>query len=272
MRWKGRSAVSKYSLLIGSVVRPSRILGIFAFPFAFLANSAFADSAAAQADLPKICEDAAIHASVQTGVPLSVLKAISLNETGRRHGGVIRPWPWTVNMEGKGVWFESRDAALAYVYKHFKRGARSFDLGCFQINYKWHGKAFNSIEEMFDPGKNALYAARFLLDLYGEKGNWSAAAGAYHSRTEKYASRYRKRFERFRLAFAGEDEIPALPAGEPAQPAARRKAAAAPQPRINTYPLLQGGSQKSLMGSLMPLGGKREIVPLIGAPDRGGQI
>jgi len=44
------------------------------------------------------------------------------------------------------------------------------------------------------------------------------------------------------------------------------------QPRINTYPLLQGGSQQSLMGSLMPLGGKRKIVPLIGAPDRGGQI
>ena len=268
---EGRSTVAKQDLLIKLVIHPFWLFGICMFHLAILVGSAFANSAGPEADLPSVCDKAAIYASVRTGVPLSVLKAISLNETGRRHGGVMRPWPWTVNMEGKGVWFDTRDAALAYVYKHFKRGARSFDLGCFQINYKWHGKAFNSIEDMFDPKKNALYAARFLLELYGEKGNWGAAAGAYHSRTEKYASRYRKRFERFRLALAGEDETPALPEREAAQPAGRRKAELAPLPRVNTYPLLQGGSQKSLMGSLMPLGSKREIIPLIGAAGRGGR-
>ena len=47
-------------------------------------------------------------------------------------------------MEGKGKWFQTRDEALSYVFKHFKRGARSFDVGCFQINFKWHGQAFPS--------------------------------------------------------------------------------------------------------------------------------
>ena len=63
----------------------------------------------------------------------AVLKAISLTETGRKTGGQFRPWPWTVNMEGTGHWFDTLDEARAYVSREFKRGARSFDVGCFQI-------------------------------------------------------------------------------------------------------------------------------------------
>ena len=62
-------------------------------------------------------------------------------------------------------------------------GRRSFDVGCFQINYHWHGHNFPSLEAMFDPDTGADYAARFLQSLYAERGNWSAAAGAYHSQT-----------------------------------------------------------------------------------------
>jgi soluble lytic murein transglycosylase-like protein len=63
------------------------------------------------------------------------------------------------------------------------RGARSYDVGCFQINYRWHGQHFASLDQMFDPDANAAYAARFLSELYAEFGDWSRAAGAYHSRT-----------------------------------------------------------------------------------------
>ena len=119
-------------------------------------------SGLAKADPSQICDAAARTASAQTGVPLTVLQAISLTETGRKSNGRIRPWPWTVNMEGKGVWFDGPDEAKAYAFRNYKRGARSFDLGCFQLNFKWHGHAFASIEEMFDPEANALYAANFL--------------------------------------------------------------------------------------------------------------
>jgi len=201
-----------------------------------------------------ICDQAAAYAAQQTGVPISVLQAISLNETGKKRNGTMRPWPWTVNMEGKGVWFDTQDAARAYVYQNYKRGARSFDVGCFQINFKWHGKAFSSIEEMFDPKPNALYAARFLLDLYAEKGSWSAAAGAYHSRTPKYADRYRKRFERFRAALAGKT-APQMPSPPIAPVVVAQAAAPIPRkPRVNLYPLLQANSSRRSLGSLVPLG------------------
>lgn len=205
-------------------------------------------------DIPEICETVAIQAAKLTGVPISVLKAISLAETGRKFEGAFRPWPWTVNMEGKGMWFDSRDQALRYATDHFERGARSFDVGCFQINYKWHHEAFTSIEQMFDPLANALYAADFLKSLYAEKGSWGAAAGAYHSRNARYADGYQARFETIRARFAALDGVP-LPEVAP-EVLALATAGVDPQLReavirINTYPLLQGGGE-GLMGSLVP--------------------
>ncbi len=141
-----------------------------------------------------LCEASAIEASRASGVPLSVLRAIALTETGRLTNGRLEPWPWTVNMEGKGTWFKDRNAAIDYAERHMERSAVSFDIGCFQINYKWHGDAFRSVAHMFEPEANAHYAARFLAELYDEFGNWTLAAGAYHSRTPKYANRYRRRF------------------------------------------------------------------------------
>ncbi len=194
-----------------------------------------------------ICESAAEVASRESGVPLEVLRAISLTETGRRSGGAFLPWPWTVNMEGVGKWFDDLASAQSYVDRHFARGARSFDVGCFQINYKWHGAAFSSIEDMFDPLTNARYAARFLSELYGEFGDWSKAAGAYHSRTPKFARKYMARFDRIRA------DLPALPEIAPdtilvsdGAPAHGR------EPPVNRYPLLRADGRSSV-ASLVPL-------------------
>jgi len=236
----------------------------------------------ARADLSEICDHAAVQAAKATGVPISVLKAISLNETGRKRDGAFRPWPWTVNMEGKGAWFETEDEARAFVYDHFKRGAVSFDVGCFQINYKWHHEAFTSIEQMFEPLANALYAAEFLQSLYAEKGTWSGAAGAYHSRNAKYADKYTARFETFRAKFLAEDGVP-LPDVPDTVLAAATEGVDVEQRRevirINTYPLLQAGGTGQL-GSLVPLGaasgrslvsGQEQNPPDEPAPDEQGE-
>lgn len=142
-----------------------------------------------------MCDSAARSAARHHDIPARVLLAITRVETGRQKSGKLTPWPWTVNMEGKGRWFDTEDQARAYVFKHFKAGARSFDVGCFQINYKWHSRAFRSIDEMFDPALSADYAARFLKKLYAEFGDWTKAAGAYHSRTPVYANRYAAKYD-----------------------------------------------------------------------------
>ncbi len=155
----------------------------------FLAQAADAATTAA------LCDRAAQRAALAEDVPLDVLKAIARVETGRTLDGVLEPWPWTVNREGQGYWFASEVEAKSYVFDIFKSGVRSFDVGCFQINYRWHGKAFRSIDAMFDPDENATYAARFLAQLYAELGSWPAAAGAYHSRTQHLAASYSDRFQ-----------------------------------------------------------------------------
>lgn len=192
-----------------------------------------------------ICERAAQQVSTETGVPLSVLRAITLTETGRNKGGSFQPWPWTVNMEGLGKWFDNYEQAKRYVDTHYKRGARSFDVGCFQLNYRWHHQAFSSIDEMFEPLANARYAARFLSELYDEFGSWPKAAGAYHSRTPKYAKKYTARFNRIR------DNLEAPPAVELA--VVETPKPESPPARVNRFPLLQRGTSGQ-MASLVPLG------------------
>ena len=199
------------------------------------------------------CDEAARIASQETGVPLSVLRAITRTETGRSRAGALQPWPWTVNMEGEGVWFDTPDEAKAYVFRHFKRGARSFDVGCFQINYRWHSGGFRSIDEMFDPQANALYAARFLGSLHDETGDWTKAAGAYHSRTATHARRYEARFSEIHASL-GPSEAPA-PLQRPAGHEGRRG---------HAFPLLRAGAPARL-GSLVPQDAHigRSFLPLV---------
>ena len=116
-----------------------------------------ADSAESGA---QICERAIIAGARRAGLPQDVLHAISLTETGRARGGRLRPYPWAINREGKGFWFQNRDEALAFARASLAEGRRSFDVGCFQINYLWHGANFASLEAMFDPDTGADYAAR----------------------------------------------------------------------------------------------------------------
>jgi hypothetical protein len=147
-------------------------------------------------------------------------------------------------MEGVGKWFATRAEAWAYVDKHFKDGARSFDVGCFQLNYRWHGEQFSSIDAMFDPFKGAQYAAEFLTKLYDETGDWSAAVAAYHSRTPKYATEYLARFTRVHNGLVAKPVVADTHVKPSEIPAISLK---------NTFPLLQADGSSGLYGSLVPL-------------------
>lgn len=150
-----------------------------------------------------LCDTAARQAAANSGVPLDVMQTITRLETGR--GQAADPWPWTVNHAGNGSWFQTEDDARAYVFSQIKRGETNLDIGCFQINYRWHADGFRSLDDMFNPSLNAFYAAQFLTDLYREFGNWTEAAGAYHSRTPEYAERYKAKFRTLRTQVAQAD-------------------------------------------------------------------
>ena len=225
-------------------------LGFLVSAFLSLTFLSLGPASAATPEVSALCDLAARRAARDHGVPLDVLRTITRTETGRGSKQGLQPWPWTVNMEGAGKWFQTEDEARAYVFSHYKRGARSFDVGCFQINYKWHGEAFASIDEMFDPVANAQYAARFLKQLYVEFGDWSTAAGAYHSRTPTYANKYAARFDRIRADLRPVSAVAALPRRR------QRRNSTGPLPLTSFHspaPLVAQGTVS--MGSLVPLSG-----------------
>lgn len=201
--------------------------------------------AASNVDDSGLCDRAARLAAAELGIPQEIMLAITRTETGRSTQGRLSPWPWTVNMEGKGVWFETRKKAQAFAEQRYDQGARSFDVGCFQVNHRWHGKNFSSIHAMFDPVENARYAAEFLSSLYAEKGSWPKAAAAYHSRTPEYADKYEARFNRILASLK-------------TMPDTRRSAPTSLTESVkgsneNRFPLLVKGTKAATLGSLVPL-------------------
>lgn len=141
-----------------------------------------------------VCDRAAADASVATGVPIEIMQAITRTETGHMRDGRFTPWPWAINRAGAGAWPPTRRAALQLVQAELTAGRRNVDIGCFQINIRWHGDAFDTIGDMFDPTQNAVYAAEFLSRLREEFGTWDAAVGAFHSRRPEAATRYLMRY------------------------------------------------------------------------------
>ncbi|MBD3765433.1 MAG: lytic transglycosylase domain-containing protein [Rhodobacterales bacterium] len=188
---------------------------------------------------PEVCDHAARQAATATGVPLDLLRAIARVETGRGAGADRQPWPWALNLGGDGRWLPSLAEAQALAEAEIAGGRRNLDLGCFQLNYRWHGEAFPSIAAMLEPQGNALHAARFLLDLHARLGDWAAAAGAYHSSDPDRAAAYRARVESELAALSGAPDLPPMP-----PPAA---------PRFNAFPLLVA-APSGARGSLVPQG------------------
>ena len=134
----------------------------------------------------------------KNNIPTHLLAAISTTESGRWHDGLgmAVPWPWTINVEGKGYYFKNKAEAIAQTQALLAQGHQSIDVGCMQVNLKHHSHAFANLEEAFEPSTNVAYAAKFLHDNYAELGDWIKATAAYHSRTQVYGQQYLAQIER----------------------------------------------------------------------------
>ena len=128
------------------------------------------------------------------GIPEHLLAAIARVESGRPDGqGGIAPWPWSINVEGVDHVFETKAAAIAAVTGLEAQGVRSIDVGCMQINLMHHPDAFPSLEYAFDPRPNAVYAAKFLKELFAQSGSWERATALYHSATPGIGEEYQRK-------------------------------------------------------------------------------
>lgn len=125
----------------------------------------------------RVCEQQMIAAAEEEDVPLGVLYAVALTETG--HKGRLRPY--ALNVEGRSVIAATKAEALTAFGTERRHGKKLIDLGCMQINHHYHGEEFASVADMLDPATNVRYAARFLRKLRLREGSWAMAVARYHA-------------------------------------------------------------------------------------------
>ncbi len=125
------------------------------------------------AAVPPDCAAAAAFAEREQQLPVGILGAIGVVES-RNHALAI-------DIDGKASVPADLPAAVEAVRSAAARGARFIDVGCFQVDLRWHPDAFADPSAAFDPLANARVAARFLAELGGAAGSWSTAIARYHS-------------------------------------------------------------------------------------------
>jgi Transglycosylase SLT domain len=151
----------------------------------------------AWADVPasSACGVAGRLAEQASALPVNLLVSIGMVESGRVDPltGHVAPWPWTVNVDGSGRYFENKADAEAFVRLAESSGAQDVDVGCFQVSLQNHPNAFATLDAAFDPVDNARYAAQFLNQLKGQTGAWNTAIADYHSARPELGLPYQRR-------------------------------------------------------------------------------
>jgi hypothetical protein len=142
-----------------------------------------------------LCRAAILQAERVGHIPDRLMDAIAVVESGRRDpvSGAVYPWPWTINAEGVGHWYDSKAEAIQAVEALQARGVRSIDVGCMQVNLMHHPDAFTTLDQAFDPVANANFGARFLRELFAQTYAWPLAAAAYHSQTPDLGAEYARK-------------------------------------------------------------------------------
>jgi hypothetical protein len=172
-----------------------RVALILALLWMHEAAAAAAETAVAPAIAPAAaCRAAIAAAEADTHIPDAFLSAIGRVESGRRIAGMgLSPWPWTINAAGTGHFYTSKLDAVAAARTFLSAGVKSIDVGCLQVSLLYHPEAFVSLDDAFDPGHNASFAARFLLSLFQRERSWPRAAAAYHSQTPMLGQDYQQK-------------------------------------------------------------------------------
>ena len=188
----------------------------------FAAN-ALAQAGKALGSLENICLSEARRAEAQHGIPSGLLQSITRVEAGRKTvTGEFMPWAWTLNDAGEGLFFDSREAAMRHLEAAVAAPGHSVDVGCMQVNTKWHMEGFHNLSDMLDPVQNADYAAGFLLDLHEAHQSWDDAVKHYHSsepgKNVAYHGRVLAELERFLADNDDAQATAALPVTDPANP------------------------------------------------------
>ena len=145
------------------------------------------------------CRDKIGQIEKKFNLPYKLLSAISITETGRKFNGEYIAWPWALNVSGRSFYFENKNKAKLFLKKKITENKKNIDIGCMQINYRYHKKSFKNLENFIDPFENITWAARHLKELHSRYKSWNVAISRYHSsnpeRMKRYLQKVKKNWE-----------------------------------------------------------------------------
>lgn len=133
-----------------------------------------------------------VRTAVTNNIPPDVFFCIGQTESGRAFNGVRKPWPWTLNIAGRGAFFNSRLEAETALNQAIVQGIRNIDIGLMQINYRVHSARVNQAADLLDPYTNMAVSADILNEYRGNQDLWHAV-GRYHSATPGLKQAYQGR-------------------------------------------------------------------------------
>ena len=115
-------------------------------------------------------------------VPERYFYGIALNESGKQLiSKDVRPWPWTLNVEGKAYFYPTRQACYQALIDFLGQGKKLIDIGLMQVNWHYHQDKLRNPWQALDPYFNLHVGARILRDEYDKTHDWYQAVGRYHS-------------------------------------------------------------------------------------------
>ena len=151
----------------------------------------------------RLCDESIEIVAASSFVPREVLYKIARLESGRHMDGRHVSWPWSLNNGGKGYFLKDSATALSTLSSLRAKGKTNIDVGCMQLNIRWHADFFDSLQQMMNPLDNVRYAARYLEQLYKETGSWEKTVKFYHSRNAKFNSVYYAKYKKIKSPDAG---------------------------------------------------------------------
>lgn len=133
-----------------------------------------AKAAAYSADCPTLIA----QAEARRNIPRGLLMAIAVTESALNG----RPNPYAMNIAGRAYHASGTQEMANIIQSNWSRGVRSIDVGCMQINLKFHGQKFARLTDLLDSPTNVEYGASYLISLAADEGSWKQAVMSYHNK------------------------------------------------------------------------------------------
>lgn len=146
------------------------------------------------------------RAAIINGVPPAVLYSVAKVESNLKIKIGYYPWPWTLNVKGRGSYYATRaEACIAVMEGLRQHGKYGVDIGLTQQNWGWVGSQHYAHPcDALSPSDNLNTAAIELRRCFEKEGDWVRAAGCYHRPAGgEPARRYREIFSKKYMQIIG---------------------------------------------------------------------